>query len=289
MLLRSSSTPVLQSLISSISESPNHNHRHHYQPEVQPHTVNKPPPPTIPYSSHKKLSFHQTPSQNFTTFSCNSSPISSFTEFSSGTQNGFRRAQSEGNLESLANSSSNVDEFRLSTPPTKFARKPNSSLLQTIPSFSFNNTTSSYEDEDSDEEERFEFEKKGLLLNNSFGGEGRFAGENKMVRGLNEGTRYGNLGLEETIGEDGQQMHLARGLGVTRVLDIGFGSGGGPNFGYGGAGGGGGGGDGGESLKDYYKRMVEENPGNSLFLRNYAQFLYQVNPFTKIYVHCDLN
>lgn len=153
----------------------------------------------------------------------------------------------------------------------KFARKPNSSLLQTIPSFSFNNTTSSYEDEDSDEEERFELEKKGSLLNNPFGGEGRFEGENKVVMGLNEGTSYGNLGLEETIGEDGQQMYLARGLGVTRVLDIGFGSGGG---------GGSRGGDGGESLEDYYKRMVEENPGNPLFLRNYAQFLYQVNPFS---------
>ncbi|XP_057471607.1 uncharacterized protein LOC130760353 [Actinidia eriantha] len=33
--------------------------------------------------------------------------------------------------------------------------------------------------------------------------------------------------------------------------------------------------DKGENIEDYYKRMVEENPCSSLFLRNYAQFLYQ--------------
>ncbi|CAL5409053.1 unnamed protein product [Camellia sinensis] len=31
----------------------------------------------------------------------------------------------------------------------------------------------------------------------------------------------------------------------------------------------------GGNTEDYYKRMVEENPSNRLFLRNYAQFLYQ--------------
>ncbi|KAL7243439.1 hypothetical protein ACSBR1_015768 [Camellia fascicularis] len=31
----------------------------------------------------------------------------------------------------------------------------------------------------------------------------------------------------------------------------------------------------GGNTEDYYKRMVEENPSNPLFLRNYAQFLYQ--------------
>ncbi|CAL5409045.1 unnamed protein product [Camellia sinensis] len=30
-----------------------------------------------------------------------------------------------------------------------------------------------------------------------------------------------------------------------------------------------------DSLEDYYKRMVVENPSNALFLRNYAQVLYQ--------------
>lgn len=31
----------------------------------------------------------------------------------------------------------------------------------------------------------------------------------------------------------------------------------------------------GGNTEDYYKRMVEENTSNPLFLRNYAQFLYQ--------------
>lgn len=32
----------------------------------------------------------------------------------------------------------------------------------------------------------------------------------------------------------------------------------------------------GSEVEEYYKRMIEENPCNSLFLKNYAQFLYQV-------------
>ncbi|XP_057484639.1 uncharacterized protein LOC130771017 [Actinidia eriantha] len=48
-------------------------------------------------------------------------------------------------------------------------------------------------------------------------------------------------------------MYLARGLGVERV-----------NIGGGGG-----------TVEEHYKRLVEENPGNPLFLRNYAQFLYE--------------
>lgn len=32
----------------------------------------------------------------------------------------------------------------------------------------------------------------------------------------------------------------------------------------------------GSNVEEYYKKMVEENPNNPLFLRNYAQFLCQV-------------
>ena len=32
----------------------------------------------------------------------------------------------------------------------------------------------------------------------------------------------------------------------------------------------------GGDFEEYYKKMVEENPNNPLFLRNYAQFLCQV-------------
>lgn len=31
------------------------------------------------------------------------------------------------------------------------------------------------------------------------------------------------------------------------------------------------------SVEEYHKRMVEENPRNPFFLRNYALFLHQVN------------
>ncbi|MCI73742.1 TPR repeat protein, partial [Trifolium medium] len=34
-------------------------------------------------------------------------------------------------------------------------------------------------------------------------------------------------------------------------------------------------GDSNHGVEEYYKKMVQQNPGNSLFLRNYAQFLYQ--------------
>lgn len=32
----------------------------------------------------------------------------------------------------------------------------------------------------------------------------------------------------------------------------------------------------GGNVEEYYKKLVEENPNNPLFLRNYAQFLCQV-------------
>lgn len=82
-----------------------------------------------------------------------------------------------------------------------------------------------------------------------------------------------NVGFEEERGTVGQEMYLAKGLGI-----------GGSGGGRGGRGGGRGrGGEfysagyGGDSqgVEEYYKKMVEENPGNPLFLSNYAQFLYQ--------------
>lgn len=85
-----------------------------------------------------------------------------------------------------------------------------------------------------------------------------------------------NAGFEQERGTVGQEMYLAKGLGVG-------GRGGGRGGRGGGTGGGGGGfypaGSGGDSqgVEEYYKKMVEENPGNPLFLSNYAQFLYQVS------------
>lgn len=44
--------------------------------------------------------------------------------------------------------------------------------------------------------------------------------------------------------------------------------------------------DEGADIEDYYKKMVEANSSNPLFLKNYAQFLYQVKykrPFGYFY------
>lgn len=87
--------------------------------------------------------------------------------------------------------------------------------------------------------------------------------------------------FEGERGIAGQEMHLAEGLGIG---------------GRGGSQGGGGGGAGGEfnsegssgdgwdsqGVEEYYEKMVTENPGNPLFLSNYAQFLYQVNHVSPI-------
>ncbi|KAK2999913.1 hypothetical protein RJ639_022840 [Escallonia herrerae] len=284
MLLRSSSTPVLGSLLSSITESPNH----HYQPELVPptHTTTKHPPTTVPHSCQNKLSFHQSGSQNFSTFSCNSSPISLSEYPTTGRRTptgGFRRAQSEGNLESLANASGNncVDEFSMSVPMKKFPRRPNCSLLQTIPSFSFHNSTAGNEDEYSDEEEE-EFEEKLERTYDTVGGGLHMEQNMRLKEDMRYVNSYGNVGLEAMGGGVSQQMYLARGLGVTGV-EFSFGSGcgvnGGGSTGCGSGSGGGGRGDGGDgdgkNLEEHYKRLVEENPSNPLFLRNYAEFLYQ--------------
>ncbi|CAK9133418.1 unnamed protein product [Ilex paraguariensis] len=279
MMLRSSSTPVLGSLLSPFSDTPNNIH---HQPEV-PHTTAK-HPPTTTHQNYNKLCFHRAGSQNFSTFSCNSSPISpSVSEFS-GTGRcspiGFSRAQSEGNLEGLANAASGIiDEFSFSNPLKKCSRRATSSFLETIPSFSFHKYLRRYEEEDGDEEDEEEEEEREQQLEENGELFGKLCLMKQNIK-LNEEMGYGNVGLEERE-EVSPHMYLARGLGVSGV-DIGFGSNGG--FNGGGRGGGGGfftsvdfGRDDGDSngIEDHFKRMVVENPGNPLFLRNYAQFLHQ--------------
>ncbi|GKV01740.1 hypothetical protein SLEP1_g14275 [Rubroshorea leprosula] len=91
--------------------------------------------------------------------------------------------------------------------------------------------------------------------------------------------RNWNVGLEKERGSVSQEMFLARGLGV----DGGIGGLGGDGGGDGGGGGtgrlnpSGSGREGGDNhgVEEYYERMVEQNPGEPLFLRNYAQFLLE--------------
>lgn len=79
--------------------------------------------------------------------------------------------------------------------------------------------------------------------------------------------------LNDKIESPASKMFLAKGLGVETGFDSGVGGSGGNftavHFGKGGNGGEG------HDVEKHYKRMVNANPGNPLFLRNYAQFLHQ--------------
>lgn len=264
MLLRSSSTPVLGSHQRCFSDSPNNNN------DNPSDATAKHPPSTI-HQAHNKLSLHQTGSLNLSTISCNSSPISPSVNAGHG---GFRRAQSDGNLKGLVCvESGNDDEFRTPKLHKKFPRRPSCSMLQTIPSFSFYGLRCMNEDEEEEEQEELEENDGERFMAKN---DEEVSLESIKMNGLIWENGGRNVAFEEETDLVGSEMYLARGLGV-----------GGVDFG-GGSGGGGGDftprGSGGESsdrpgMEEYYKRMVEENPSNPLFLRNYAQFLYQVRTF----------
>ncbi|XP_024967903.1 uncharacterized protein LOC112507511 [Cynara cardunculus var. scolymus] len=247
MMLRSSSTPILGSLLPSISsESPNHHHHHHHDTTLKPSPIHKFSPG----------------SQHFTTLSCTSSPISP-----SVGHGRIRRAQSEGNLEHLISSgggnggSGGGDQFSYCNPNKKTSSRLHSYPLETIPSFSYQNSNFKSDDDESGDD-----------------GFGDFNVEN-TVRGLNKQLGFGNLVIKDEIEESGSQMYLAKGIGV----DAGFGCADGDVVGGGGGGGrnlssvGRGGDSGGDNhdVEEHYRKMVNENPGDPLLLRNYAQFLYQ--------------
>lgn len=169
-------------------------------------------------------------------------------------------------------------------------------MLQTIPSFSFCNSRGVYKDEEDDwsyeeddeqivefdehEEDMEEREVRGgdaamALESDRLGLDGMMKNMN-LIKEVRVKEEICNVGLEHKNELLTQKMHLAKGLGVSG--GSGHGCGGGGGGGYRDSGGcWGGGGDEGDKqgVEEYYKRMVEENPGNSLFLRNYAEFLYQ--------------
>ncbi|KAK9282125.1 hypothetical protein L1049_005037 [Liquidambar formosana] len=261
MLLRSSSTPVLGSLLTSFSDSPNNNHHRHLS---ESNTTIKHPPTTI-HHIHNKPPLHQTVPLNLTSVSCNSSP-----QFSEHSYKGFRRAQSEGNLEGLAYASCNSnDKVHNSIQPQKFSGRPKCSMLQPIPSFSLHSSIGECEDEEAetDQEElnTEKLEENDEFFERSVDGEDKFMAmegsefnwDRKMNMGLVEEkgfkVEFGNMGYEKERELVSSGMYLARGLGV---------SGGG----FGGGSGGGGndftprdsGGDGGDGnrpgMEDYYRR-----------------------------------
>ncbi|XWS47038.1 hypothetical protein CRYUN_Cryun14cG0119000 [Craigia yunnanensis] len=273
MLLRSSSTPVHGSLLSSITDSPNP-FRHY--------------PSTSFHQNHNRLLFHPSPGSVHlsTTVSCGSSPISPSAVdqlFSDFDCKGFRRAQSEGNLEGLVHAACDSnEEFYNQNQPKKLSARHNCLMLPTIPSFSFYNSRARCEEE----EDKEELKENGKLLDSceerimAVNGIHEFNAISMENMLLNEEVKVADkiwsVGFEDERGLAGQEMFLPRGLGTD----------GGSRGGVSGRNSGGGGGefnpagssgDGGDyhEVEEYYKRMVEENPGNPLFLGNYAQFLYQ--------------
>ncbi|KAJ0111993.1 hypothetical protein Patl1_01699 [Pistacia atlantica] len=297
MLLRSSSTPVLGSLISSFSETPtktvNNNVNNHHESKKQCHL-----PPVIPHTNHhnhdNKLLPHGT--RNLPSVSCNSSPISpAVTDHLSDSHKGFRRVRSDGNLEGLAYACCTDEELNNTNQnqqPQMFSGRSKCLMLETIPSFSYSTMRGRREDEEDEsdieyEEEAEEEEEDEEFFERNIGkdrkrvmamGGSEFSFENEMgsMALSEEAKAMDKLWNTSFAGENeviGQQMYLAMGIGI--------GGGGGGVGGSGGSGGGdfyaGSGGEGGDNgrVEEHYRRMVEENPGNPLFLRNYAQFLYQ--------------
>ncbi|KAK4801781.1 hypothetical protein SAY86_022268 [Trapa natans] len=265
MMLRSSSTPILGALLSSHGESPGpgrgHSHSHHHEGTAHTATFGH---------NHQKLSFHAP------TFSCTSSPISP--SMVDSNHKGYRRAQSEGNLEELLSSQVNEDDkFCEPYQARKFGLAPprSGAVLQTIPSFSFYRSGGGYEDEEDDDDEEEEEsdvdegEDEGIEIEDSIIAKPTMAAKEGL---LDVGSDIGLLAFQ------GKEMFLAKGFGVGLGIDM--------SGGYGGCGHGGGrgpcqvdcgGDDGRENLRmeEHYKRLMEENPNNPLFLRNYAQFLHQ--------------
>lgn len=213
MLIRSSSTPLLGSLI---SDSPNHNHNHQTH-EAHKHT----PAATCVVSSSTNGNGAQ---DQFTT-----------SLIKSTCQNGFRRVQSDGNLEALPDDALNYFSNKLGR------RRRNSittccTIMSSIPS------SYEYHDDDDEQEEEEEEELHDIMLKAAM----------PMM-----------TSVDQTAGDGEGKMYLATGLG-----------------------GGNGGGRGscyrpvafdrGGGMEEHYKKMLEQDPGNSLVLRNYAHFLYKV-------------
>ncbi|XP_074585990.1 uncharacterized protein LOC141841707 [Curcuma longa] len=167
---------------------------------------------------------------------------------------GIRRTSSDGNIRSILSDEEHRPPLRCSSSSS--SRRSNY-VLESIPSFSLYNPNVVAEEEEEEE--------------------GEDGGANR------EGSD--TVGSLRSIGSGGAALpplFLARGLGIDRVGSDLFAAGDCGDFcgDFGGCGGGkcdvltGSGGDQSDA-ETYYKKMVEENPSDALFLRNYAEFLYQ--------------
>uniref|UniRef100_A0A0E0K8L9 Uncharacterized protein n=1 Tax=Oryza punctata TaxID=4537 RepID=A0A0E0K8L9_ORYPU len=170
---------------------------------------------------------------------------------------GLRRACSDGNLAALG--ASGDDDHQL-PPSGKCAPRSKPTTLETIQSFTQRGGASTDEEEEEEDDDDESAEQELSFGNFRFSGSSTFAQEHPLF--------------------------LARGLGIDR-LGSGLLSADGGGGGIGGSDGGGGGAGGSylvtsdnggnrSNIEMHYKKMIEEDPCNGLFLRNYAQFLYQI-------------
>lgn len=245
MMLRSSSTPVLGSLLSSFADSPSNETTH-----IVKHLPPLPATSVPHHHNNNKLSLYQTQTGSLT-LSCNSSPISP-----SISDKGFRRAQSEGNLEGLAYAHAHA---------ASSCNKSSVLTLETIPSFSFANHNKSLREEDDEEEdeESDEFQEEGRVKS--------------MLVTEKMRVEKGTCSVDY-YGEQEEMKYVSMmGLGFEACGDGMGGNGGDYNNSMGSGSSGGDDGERSQEVEEYYKKMVEENPRNPLVLRNYAQFLHQVH------------
>lgn len=158
-------------------------------------------------------------------------------------------------------------------------------MLQTIPSFRDGCEDDEEEEDESDvedDEDTTELDENDELSGQR--GEGMVTAVEAQTLNSENKTKHMNLREEVNTKDEiwnlnfadaellGQKMFLARGLAVG-CGGSGGRSGNGREFNS--VGSSGDGSDNPEAEK-HYKTMVEENPGNPLFLRNYAQFLYEI-------------
>ncbi|KAF0927914.1 hypothetical protein E2562_036891 [Oryza meyeriana var. granulata] len=168
---------------------------------------------------------------------------------------GLRRACSDGNLAALGASG---DDHHQQLPPSgKCAPRSKPTALETIQSFTQRGGAST-DDEEDDEDDEENAEQELSFGKFRFSSSSTFAQEHPLF--------------------------LARGLGIDRLGSGLLSANGGGIDGCDDGGGGAGGSylvtsDNGGNRSDiemHYKKMIEEDPCNGLFLTNYAQFLYQI-------------
>lgn len=273
MMLRSSSTPILGSLV------PHSDNIRENVGKLSPFHENA-----------NRICFHNThshtPSNSRSFDTCSVGDEKEANSLST-----FRRVQSEGNLESVLSRGSSVqakvaaesflrsgsDDCNLPSLSKSWSRRRSAQkklpYLTSVPSFDMYCNEEEEEDEDEGLENFTDMYKvESNMQEFSFGnkGVGKIGVKNLVISG------YEN-DLVST-----EPMFMARGLGIgvkEPLTDSGGGRGNSTPKGTSTGGDSGSGGDGygggSENIEEHYQRTLEENPTNSLILANYAQFLSQ--------------